>query len=137
MRKPNYDNVFLSSEGVEPGKRRLIAMDHGLCFIRSGELLSPKLGYIDKVRDEHIYGLFSEFRDRLQDATIVSCATRLREMDAATAKAMIETVPAEWEVPEPARAAWAELISRRADYVADNVQQWIEFAAPWFRAQGE
>ena len=25
-RKPNYDNVYLSSEGVEPGKRRLIAM---------------------------------------------------------------------------------------------------------------
>jgi hypothetical protein len=61
VRKPNYDNVYLSSEGVEPGKRRLIAMDHGLCFIRSDEDLSAKLAHMDKVQDEHVYGFFPEF----------------------------------------------------------------------------
>lgn len=136
-RKPNYDNVFLSSEGVETGKRRLIAMDHGLCFIRSGEDLSPKLSHIEKVQDEHVYGLFPEFRGRLQDAIITRCVSRLREMNAATAKAMIDTVPLGWEVPDPARAAWSDLISRRASYVADNFHEWIELAAPWFQAQGE
>jgi hypothetical protein len=49
-RKPNPDNVYLSSEDVEPGKRKLIAMDHGLCFIRSGEDLTPKLANIEKRR---------------------------------------------------------------------------------------
>jgi hypothetical protein len=136
-RKPNYDNVYFSSEGVEPGMRRLIAMDHGLCFIRSGEDLSPRLSHIDKVRDERVYGLFPEFRGQLREAIIERCTERLREMDAATAKAIIDTVPMEWEVPEPTRAAWADLISRRASFAADNVRQWIESAAPWFTAQGE
>jgi hypothetical protein len=40
-RRPNYANVFLSTESVEEGRTRLIAMDHGLCFIRSGEDLTP------------------------------------------------------------------------------------------------
>ena len=137
VREPKYDNVYLSSECVEPGKRRLIAMDHGLCFIHSGEDLAPRLANIDKVRDEHVYGLFPEFRGQLREDIIVDCARRLREMDAATAREMIATVPAEWEVSPEARTAWAELISRRASVVADNIGQWIELAAPWFKAQGE
>jgi hypothetical protein len=137
VRKPNYDNIYLSSEGVEPGTRRLIAMDHGLCFIRSGEDLTPRLANIDNVRDEHVFGLFPEFRDRLQEPIITNCAHRLREMDSATAREIIATVPTEWEVSKESGAAWAELVSRRAILVADNIRQWIELAAPWFRAQGE
>lgn len=137
VRKPNYDNVFLSSEGVEAGQRRLIAMDHGLCFIRSGEDLSPKLAQIDKVQDDHVYGLFQEFRDKLREDILIDCTERLREMDLATAEAIITTVPTEWEVSKDIRAAWAELISRRAGFVADNARQWIELAAPWFKAPGE
>ena len=130
VRRPNYDNVYLASEGVEPGKRRLIAMDHGLCFIRSGEDLTKKLAQIDKVRDEHVYGLFPEFRSRLQDDIIVKCAARLKEMDIETARAMIETVPTQWEVSKEAREAWAELIYRRADIVADKIQEWIQSVPP-------
>jgi hypothetical protein len=137
VRKPNYDNVYLSSENVEPGKRRLIAMDHGLCFIRSGEDLTAKLSHIDKARDERVYGLFTEFRGRLQQNIIEECAARLLEMDASTANAMIATVPVDWEVSAEARGAWSELICRRADFVADNVQDWIEAVAPWFGPQGE
>jgi hypothetical protein len=137
VRKPNYDNVYLSSEGVEPGKRRLIAMDHGLCFIRSGEDLTPRLAHIDKVQDDHIYGLFPEFREKLREDTITSCAQRLGAMDAATAEAMIATVPTEWEVPGETRKAWSDLICRRASFVAENVGQWVETVAPWFEAEGE
>lgn len=125
VRKPNYDNVYLSSEGVEPGWRRLIAMDHGLCFIRSGEDLTPKLAHIEKVQDDHVYGLFPEFREKLREDIIVDCAARLREMDAATVDAMIATVPVEWEVSKEARQAWSELIYRRAGFVADYVHVWI------------
>jgi len=136
-RRPNYDNVYLSREGVEPGRRRLIAMDHGLCFIRSGEDLTADLSNIDKVKDEHVYGLFPEFRDRLDVAMMNHCTTRLREMDAATADAMIATAPAEWEVSRKAREAWSELICRRAGYVADNFETWINDEVPWFGTQGE
>lgn len=137
VRKPNYDNVYLTSEGVEPGRRRLIAMDHGLCFLRPGEDLTAKLANIDKVKDDHVYGLFPEFRNRLRQGIITSSAARLREMDAVTARAIVETVPREWEVTPEARTAWSELIYRRAGFVADNVVDWIDTAAPFFGARGE
>jgi hypothetical protein len=135
VRKPNYDNVYLSSEGVEGGKRRLIAMDHGLCFIRSGEYLTPKLSHIDKVQDEHVYGLFPEFRGRLREDIVIECVARLREMGTTTAAEIIGTVPYQWEVPQEARQAWSNLVYRRAGFVADNIQKWIESVVPWFGAQ--
>jgi hypothetical protein len=131
-RKPNYDNVFLSSEAVEVGSRQLIAMDHGLCFIRSGEDLTTKLANIDKLQDDNIYGLFPAFRKRLDESIIESCTSRLREMDATTAAELIETVPTQWEVSGEARKAWRELVYRRAGFVADNIQNWIEQEVPWF-----
>jgi hypothetical protein len=137
IRKPNPDNVFLSSEGVEAGKRRLIAMDHGLCFIRSGEHLTQKLAYLDKVKDEHVYGLFPAFRDRLRQNTIEECCVQLREMNKGIATAIVGTVPHEWDVSSCVRHAWIELIHRRAGFVADNVDTWIEKAAPWFGAEGD
>lgn len=137
VRKPNYDNVYLSSEGVEPGARRLIAMDHGLCFIRSGEDLTTKLANIEKVKNEHVFGLFPEFRDRLREDILNDCATRLCEMDAVTAQAMVDTVPKEWEVSVEVRKEWSELIYQRAGFVATNIRKWIESVAPWFGTHGE
>lgn len=137
VRKPNYDNVYLSSEGVEGGKRRLIAMDHGLCFIRSGEDLTTKLAHIDRIQNEHVFGLFPEFRGRLREDIVIECVARLREMDTATAAEIIGTVPNQWEVPPEAREAWSNLVYRRAGFVADNIQKWIESVAPWFGAQEE
>jgi hypothetical protein len=122
---------------VAPGKRRLIAMDHGLCFIRSGEDLTARLSHIDKARDEHVFGLFPEFQHRLQESIIEDCANRLRQMNQATAVAILETVPSEWEVSQVAREAWADLIYRRAGFVAENIQRWIESTVPWFAAPGD
>lgn len=136
VRRSNYDNVYLSSEGVAPGTKRLIAMDHGLCFIRSGEDLTGGLSGIGKVKDEHIYGLFPEFRARLRANVVGRCVERLREMDMGTASAMIATVPPEWEVSPDVRAAWAQLIYRRASYVADTVEAGINALVPWFTAEG-
>jgi len=114
----------------------LIAMDHGLCFIRSGEDLSPKLANIGKAQDPHIYGLFPEFRERLRQSTIEDCASRLREMNRGIADAIIESVPREWEVSQESRDAWSELICRRAAFVADNFSIWIDKVAPWFGETG-
>lgn len=136
-RKPNYDNVYLASEDVEQGKRRLIAMDHGLCFIRSGEILTTRLSDIDKVKDKAIYGLFSEFRNRLQQPIIKSCASRLREMLPDTAREIIATVPKEWEVSDAVRTEWANLIARRAEFVADTFEERIDEESPWIGKKGE
>jgi hypothetical protein len=131
-RKPNFDNVFLSSEGLPVGKRRLIAMDHGLCFIRSGDDLTPKLSNIDKIKDSNLYGLFPAFKDRLDSREIADAVSVLSTMNNDIATEMISTVPPEWEVSANARDAWAELITRRAAFVADNVEDWIEAQCPWF-----
>lgn len=135
VRRPNYDNVYLRTEHTQPGKRRLIAMDQGLCFIRSGEDLTPTLSRIDKVQDEHVYGVFPEFRDRLDVAMMNRCADRLREMHPAISDAMIATVPQEWQVSDDTRSAWSELICRRAAYVADNFETQINKQVPWFGEQ--
>jgi len=132
VRKPNLDNVFLSFEGVDAGKRRLIAMDHGLCFIRSNEDLTRKLANIDKVQNELLFGLFPEFRCKIDDDVVEECQSRLREMDASIARDIIATVPEEWDVSPEARSSWAELIDRRARFVADNIVHWVSREAPWF-----
>jgi hypothetical protein len=53
-----------------------------------------------------------------------------------TARAMIQSVPTEWEVSSEARTAWAELISRRAGFVvqetADQAREIDEHVAPLF-----
>lgn len=137
IRKPNPDNVFLSRDGVAQGKRRLIAMDHGLCFIGSGEDLSPRLAHIEKVKAPGVYGLFPEFLPKLRPDTMQVCMERLREMDLATASAMVATVPTEWDVSEDAREAWSLLIHRRANFVVDHLHQWISAVVPRFRVSGE
>ena len=137
VRKPNPDNVYLSSDNVDIGKRRLIAMDHGLCFIRSGEDLSPKLAHIDKVKDGNLYGLFPEFRNRLRQSVIDECIKQLRGMKQNTVDAIIDSVPNEWDVSAITRQAWSRLIYERAGFIAENINGWIEQAAPWFGAPGD
>ena len=133
-RKPNKDNVFLATEGVEPGKSRLLAIDHGLCFIRSGEDLTARVAQIDKVQDSRVYGLFPAFAGRLRQDMIDRCVERLRSVTPELAAKIVDTIPSDWEVAASARAALVELISRRAPFVADNIRQWIDRDSPWFRA---
>ena len=111
-------------------------MDHGLCFIRSNEELDKKLNRIDKVQEAYIYGLFQAFRTRLKDRIITDCMTQLRKINEATAEAIIQTVPRQWDVGMEARKAWADLICRRAHFVADNIQDWIERDVPLFGNPG-
>jgi hypothetical protein len=136
-RQPNYDNVFLSTLDVPQGQRRLIAMDHGLCFINSGEDLSPRLEHIRKIKDERLYGLFCGFVGRLCPRTLYDCTERLREMDHDTAKAIVSTIPSEWDVSVSARTAWVHLICRRAIFVADNIHRWLNDASASCFLSGE
>jgi hypothetical protein len=137
VRKPNYDNVFLSSHGLKPSQRRLIAMDHGLCFINSGKDLTARLGDIDNVKSDKLFGLFPEFPCRLNSGIIEQSVSRLREISAELAREVVDSVPMQWEVSKEARNAWSELIYRRAGFVADHVSVWIDKAAPRLGAGGD
>ncbi len=136
-RKPNPDNIFLTSEKVPSGKRVLIAIDHGLCFISSGEELTKRLADIQKVKDSNLYGVFPEFRSKLHQITIEECVRRLQDMDIATAEAIVNSIPVEWEVSQEVRAAWVDLIVRRAGFVSENIEGWFERSVPWFGGSGE
>ena len=135
-RRPNYGNVFLMTERQPAGRPRLIAMDHGLCFIRSGASLTTSLANIDAVQDDFIYGLFPQFRGNLRQHVVAQCVDRLGEMDLATAAAMIDTVPREWLDSKDVRAAWAELVYRRAGYLVDTIASRLNGVCPWFGTNG-
>ena len=79
IRRANYDGVSLSSEGVAAGRRRLIAMDHGLCFIRSGGDLTANLAGIDTVNDAHLHGRFAAVRGPLRADVLTERVARLRQ----------------------------------------------------------
>ncbi len=95
VRRPNPDNVFLSSEGTPEGKFRLMAMDHTHCFT-CGRDLTPRLAEIDRVKDERLYGLFPEFVPRLQREAIEACRDKLRQIQEQAVEALVRTVPSEW-----------------------------------------
>lgn len=63
--------------------------------------------------------------------------SRLAEMSEEIATAIVATVPREWDVSSEVRRAWIELIHRRAHFVAENIETWIDKAAPWFGAERE
>jgi hypothetical protein len=124
VRKPNYDNVFLSEEQAPAGRFRLVAMDHTHCFT-CGRDLDERTAMIDRIKDDRVYGLFPGFMAAVQpQRTIAQAAVdRLRDLDAATAERTVSTIPGEWQVSDRARAALIDLICQRARFVADNLMQ--------------
>jgi hypothetical protein len=119
-RRPNPDNVYLADEGTPDGHFRLMAMDHTHCFT-CGRDLNKRVGYIDRIQDERIYGLFPEFLARLSRTAIEAARGRLREVDQAPVQDILRVVPREWQVPQAAFGPWEDLIRRRATFVADTL----------------
>jgi len=78
-RKPNRDNVYLSTENAPRHRLRLVAMDHTHCFT-CGRDLTGNVATIDRVRSDEIYGLFPEFVCLLRADVIAEGAVRLRAM---------------------------------------------------------
>jgi hypothetical protein len=124
-RRPNYDNVFLEDVGPKgAGQCRVVAMDHGHCFT-SGEELNARMARIDFVKDPGLYGLFPGFRSRVREAGVRMAIDDLREFARESVTSIVESVPREWEVGLHARAAWIDLILRRADFVAHTILEKI------------
>jgi hypothetical protein len=119
VRRPNLDNVFISTE--RDGGRRVIAMDHTHCFT-CGRELSASLVTIARVKDERIYGLFPAFRPFVSPASVKAAAGTLATVDRDVVQPIVDAVPVEWEVPPETRAALVDLIVRRAAFVTGRIE---------------
>lgn len=124
IRRPNYDNVFLSEEGQD-NRLRIIAMDHSHC-LTCGRDLNARMSHIDQVRDERLYGLFPEFIPFLRQEEIEKALEKLKMVDRELILDSLEAIPEEWEVTQTARTAVVELLVRRASFVADTFIEKLE-----------
>lgn len=120
-RRPNYANVYLAST-ERPTRARLLAIDHSHCF-DCGRDLSSHLADIERVRDDRTYGLFVAFAPFINAFELSWCASMLRELNTDEVRIIVESIPAAWDVAEPARSALCDLICRRAMFLADRIAQ--------------
>ncbi|MFO0795915.1 MAG: HipA family kinase [Gemmataceae bacterium] len=132
-RKPNYRNVHMATTS-RPGQYRLLAIDHTHCFDR-GRTLTPHIADIDKVRDDGVYGLFPEFLRFIDPGALAWCESTLRGLQADTVRAIVDEVPAEWEVGAAVRAALVDFLTRRAAYLVGKLEQ--GWGAGWRRPPAE
>jgi hypothetical protein len=118
-RRPNYANVYLADTD-RPTRTRLLAIDHTHCF-DCGRDLTTRLSHIEIERDMRTYGLFPAFSEFIAQFELRWCASTLQSLKVDDVRKMVESIPAAWEVEQPARTALCELISRRALFVADRI----------------
>lgn len=125
----NLNNVFFSYEGQVPGKKRLIAMDHTHCF-NWGNGLNARLGRIDMVKDDRIYGLFPDFVPFVKSTELRPAweldIERLSTLDRAWVASIVQSIPAAWAVDAATCEALTELICQRASYLHRQFSTLIE-----------
>jgi hypothetical protein len=121
-RRVNLDNVFLVQYPESKKEVLLKAMDFTHAFT-CGREIAKRIGFIDTVRDEQIYGLFPHFESFIDREEIRRFATRLRQFPADVASAIISRVPREWNVSDDAQGAWAGMITQRAQFVSETIEK--------------
>jgi hypothetical protein len=95
----------------------LVALDHSHCFVET--TLADELGQCHLLEDEAIYGLFPEFGPYVDPTAVWRATRRLLELDMGTVKEIVGAVRPQWGVTAASKDAWAELICRRAERVAE------------------
>ncbi len=119
-RRRNLDNVFLIKHPDGVGLQ-LKAMDFTHAFTCGGDI-NRRLGFIEKIQDVRIYGLFPEFRDFLNREHVRNFSARLGQFSLTVAEEIISRVPAAWQVDQPIRSVWATMITQRAHFIADRIE---------------
>lgn len=122
--RQNRDNVFVRRHAGPPSRYELLAMDHTHCFT-CGRDLTNRLARIDSVQEQTVYGLFPEFRDFVKREAVHEWTERLGGLTREQTVAIVEEVPAQWQVDHETRAAWVNLVVQRATFVAANVEEWL------------
>ena len=118
LRKPNYNNVFLSEEAPD-GYLCLKAMDHTHTFA-CGRDLTPRIAHLDRIREPNVYGLFPAFASKLDQNAFNHALDDLAQLPRQLVEEIIRSVPAEWDVSSDARRALTEFVVQRAQYLAEN-----------------
>ncbi len=113
----NANNVFLMREGATNGRSILMAMDHTHIFTCGGPL-TRDLAKIDFVKDETAFGLFPEFVDAIQQADAVAAVTELSSIPDPAIHQIVDSIPSDWEVDGPVRAAMMEYLCQRRDWLS-------------------
>ncbi|MFN7925550.1 MAG: hypothetical protein U0Q16_35955 [Bryobacteraceae bacterium] len=104
-----------------------MAIDYTHAFT-CGKDLTRRSNSIDDVRDPIVFGCFDEFRPFLTPENIHQATTQLVAMNVASASRIVASVPEEWEVDAAVRAAWANLITDRARFVATSIRERLRLA---------
>jgi hypothetical protein len=120
-RRVNRDNVFLIQHARKGPGVLLIAMDFTHAFT-CGREINRRLGFIERVRDKKVYGLFPEFKEFLDREEVKRLSAKLGQFSRTTAEEFIETVPAEWEVDRQSCSTWGTMITERAHFIAENIE---------------
>lgn len=120
-RKANRDNVFFIKSKRVAGGVQLVAMDFTHAF-RHGQDINRRLCFIERVRDDRIYGRFPEFRSFLNREEVKRVSEMLQKFDMATAEEIIRIIPRAWEVDRDGRSALATLITERAHFIAERFE---------------
>jgi hypothetical protein len=117
----NRDNVFLIQQTGRKSGLRIVAMDFTHAF-RQGQDINRRIGFIERIQDQRIYGLFPEFRDFLNRDEVRRLAGVLGGFVRATAEEIVRTIPTAWEVDVRGQSAWATLITERAHFLAQHLE---------------
>ena len=117
----NLDNVFFSSE-TEGFEVELRIMDHTHC-ITNGRDLTIRVKHIGIIKDEQVYGLFPDFKPLLDRDIVRATAEQLAKVDADEVGEIVDSIPKDWSVSQPARDALRDFIFRRAKYVAETIEE--------------
>lgn len=128
-RRINLGNVFLLQKTIPVRRLELVAMDFTHSFT-CGHPLDRRIGHLEKIRDEAIFGLFPEFRALLSRDQVSTLASRLATFSLTLARSFISQVPVEWSVDGMTRGSWAKNLVDRAHFLADNIESilWPENA---------
>jgi hypothetical protein len=117
VRKPNLDNVFLSTAR---GRPCLLAIDHTHCFTRGREL-TKRVADIDLIKDQRIWGLFPGFVPKMRRDVAEGAAADLGKLDEGVVQNIVASIPRDWEVGSDVRAALVALIMGRARFLSETV----------------
>ena len=119
-RHPNYDNVFLSTEGLSGKERRLVAMDFTEC-LKPPSTLTTRIADIGNWQEKRLFCFFPEFRDLIQRASYEQGLARLSEATQAEMEPIVQQLPREWDVSNPVRDAITRLLVQRAAFLVEHL----------------
>jgi hypothetical protein len=120
-RRVNRDNVFFIKSPGKAGEVRIVAMDFTHAF-RHGQDINRRLRFIEKIRDQKIYGLFPEFRSFLNREEVKRLSEMLQKFDLTIAEEIIRVIPRAWEVDRDGRSSLATLICERAHFISEHLE---------------